>query len=297
VKIPYQTIQASHIGSLAAEYLKENGDYLVKGNTSKGVFLENSKGNLIFLSYEASKGPYTINIPPTVQEALAACEPGLSIFHWMEGNLNFDFCGLRIAINLTNVWLPEAYAQNSTKSPDTLAIVGWALAHSKQETLLYKTARIIKYSPHNLTSMLELDGKLLQLQSSLQMMNRKEFLDAAYFWIGRGAGLTPSGDDLLTGISLAISRYRKFWKGVDEYSKWMDAIYPVMVKKTTKLAQALFAASLQGWADERLIASFDAIMDNLPLEEVIQPVSTWGSSSGFDTLAGALLVMHSLDYI
>lgn len=298
VEIPYITHQACKIGSLAAKYLLTCGDYLVKGNTSKGLFLENVTGNLIFLSNESFAGPYTVNSPTDAQASLKNCDAGVTIARWADGHLIFDFCKMRIAINMDCVWLPNGYKKTRADKVDTSGVTGWALAHTEHESLLYKTAQLLEHNPlRKLVDRMDLDEGLQRLHEALRIKNRKDFLKNAYYFVGRGSGLTPSGDDLLCGICLAITRYRSNWMFTEDYAVWMDEIHQIMKQRTTSLSQALFSATMQGLADERLIRSIDALMNNQHVEEVIQPVSTWGSSSGFDTLAGAMLAIHSLELI
>jgi len=296
VKIPMNTFRATHIGSLAAEILRKNGDFYVKGNTSKGLFLENPEGDLLFLSYETSKGPYSVNIPAKCQEFLTCIEPGASSIQWTDAYLIFDILDMRIAINTQHKWTPEPYSKCSEKPADTSKVVCWAIEYTEPASLLHQTARIIQ----NVGSMKTIngqqsEGRLRKMKESLRSMNKASFLEAAVYFVGRGSGLTPSGDDILTGISLALYRYHDAWRTPEDYYGWMVEVLQLMKERTTRLSQALFSASMKGLADERLISSLDALMNNKSIKEIVQPVSTWGSSSGFDSLAGALLLIECLD--
>jgi len=74
----------------------------------------------------------------------------------------------------------------------------------------------------------------------------------------------------------------------------LDVLIPIFEKKTTLLSSELFKVALHGSADERIIGAFDSVMrKNIIKDEVILPISNWGSSSGFDMMSGFYLLMKA----
>ncbi len=139
-----------------------------------------------------------------------------------------------------------------------------------------------------------LHDKIRDIHRSISTTNKPQFIKSASKVVGLGSGLTPSGDDFLTGMSLTVARYSHIINKLKEYSTWFEPLSPLINAKTTILSSALFSASLQGSADERLIQAFDAIVrGNMVEEEIIPSISSWGSSSGFDALAGFFIINES----
>ena len=64
-------IQAINIGHFAHRILSGRMILTVWGNTSRGIFLKVQPNGLIFLSYEDFKGPFTINIQPSLADEFA----------------------------------------------------------------------------------------------------------------------------------------------------------------------------------------------------------------------------------
>jgi hypothetical protein len=132
------------------------------------------------------------------------------------------------------------------------------------------------------------------MYDALRDTNSQRFQVAARSLIGLGTGLTPSGDDFLSGMALAITRYSQILPILSKYKLWFDTIIPVFNEKTTLLSSELFKVSLLGSADERIIGAFDSVMQSkMEKDDVIQQISNWGSSSGFDMMSGFYLLMKA----
>ena len=110
------------------------------------------------------------------------------------------------------------------------------------------------------------------------------------FFAGRGKGLTPSGDDILIGFTLALMMFGKF----NSWRKDLEA--NVTSEKTTMISVAYVSALLQGYASEsfiRLVKLIDDIkMENI--EKTIKEIQSFGHTSGNDTLFGFLLGLKFL---
>ncbi|MBP2625387.1 MAG: hypothetical protein H6Q68_98 [Firmicutes bacterium] len=110
------------------------------------------------------------------------------------------------------------------------------------------------------------------------------------FFVGRGKGLTPSGDDILIGFTLALMMFGKF----NIWQKDLEA--GVTRDRTTMISVAYLSALLRGYASEyfiRLVKLIDdAEMD--AIEKTITEVRSFGHTSGNDTLFGFLLGLKFL---
>lgn len=105
------------------------------------------------------------------------------------------------------------------------------------------------------------------------------------FFAGRGKGLTPSGDDLLIGFTLALLLFGPF-------QAWKQTLaVEVTGEKTTSISVAYCRALLAGYASEpfiRLVKLLDA-EDMDAIEKTIKEVQAFGHTSGNDTLFGFFL--------
>jgi hypothetical protein len=108
--------------------------------------------------------------------------------------------------------------------------------------------------------------------------------------IGLGPGLTPSGDDYLGGVMVAL---HALGRGTQSAGLWRW-LAPRLAERTSAISAAHLAAAAAGEAHEALHAC---------LEELFRPTGSWdvalshlgaiGHGSGWDGLAGALAVMES----
>lgn len=124
------------------------------------------------------------------------------------------------------------------------------------------------------------------LRSPLRQLDTHCFLAL----LGLGRGLTPTGDDILLGLLLALNRWRPLLAhGLD--IGWLNrSILAQAYQRTTTISANLIECAARGQADERLVAALDGIMTGSPgPDETARLLSTWGSASGFDALCGMAL--------
>lgn len=111
--------------------------------------------------------------------------------------------------------------------------------------------------------------------------------------LGRGPGATPSGDDVLSGVVLALFRTT-----VGERRSRVRAAGEQLLKRaskrTTTVSTALFAQAVQGRAGERVEAVLRGLLrPDVPRsrwEPPVRETAALGHTSGVDTLVGVLLV-------
>jgi len=110
------------------------------------------------------------------------------------------------------------------------------------------------------------------------------------FFIGRGKGLTPSGDDILLGFTLALMTFGSF-------HSWQQALMlEVTGDRTTIISVAYLHALLQGYASEFLIQLIKLLDHVEPgeIEKTITKIQSFGHTSGNDTLFGFFLGLKFL---
>lgn len=109
---------------------------------------------------------------------------------------------------------------------------------------------------------------------------------------GLGIGLTPSGDDFLTGL-LAVWQYFEFplYKEIEVYqADWLRKLKG----RTTDVGYFMLKNCLQGQVNEALLDLLENL-DNTP-DSHLQSLLAIGSTSGTDMLAGVSFAYQQLVY-
>lgn len=110
------------------------------------------------------------------------------------------------------------------------------------------------------------------------------------YFTGRGKGLTPSGDDIIMGFSLAIMLFGKF-------DNWIRAIQSnVTPNSTTMISVNYINALLKGYVSETFL-DLSMLLDEKDddiIENIIKMVQSYGHTSGNDTLFGFFLGLKYL---
>ena len=110
--------------------------------------------------------------------------------------------------------------------------------------------------------------------------------DEAQTLIGLGPGLTPSGDDYLGGVLIALHQFgrqsqaRSLWR-------WLEP----RLERTSAISAAHLAAAAQGEGHEALHACLHALCsETADWPSVLSQLDAVGHCSGWDSLAGAAAV-------
>lgn len=113
------------------------------------------------------------------------------------------------------------------------------------------------------------------------------------FFAGRGMGLTPSGDDILTGFTMGLMVFNN--NGI--FDKWIKDINLIITKeKTTLVSVAYLNALTRGYVSENFLELLRLIDKNNEkiICDILERVKSYGHTSGYDTLFGFYL---SLKYL
>jgi hypothetical protein len=109
--------------------------------------------------------------------------------------------------------------------------------------------------------------------------------------LGLGPGLTPSGDDLLCGALVALHAVGQ----VDAARDLHAAIAEAAPVATTPLSAAFLKAAAEGQGSGPLHEAIIALMENQNVARHLEAVACIGHTSGWDALAGAVLVLRAFD--
>jgi hypothetical protein len=115
---------------------------------------------------------------------------------------------------------------------------------------------------------------------------------AATLLIGLGPGLTPSGDDMLGGLFLALSALGR----TELRDALWDALAPELDLLTTGFSGAHLAAAADGLAAALLHAALAAMLSGtlVALPGHLDALRSLGHSSGADALAGLVLALEAV---
>lgn len=106
--------------------------------------------------------------------------------------------------------------------------------------------------------------------------------------LGRGQGLTPSGDDFLGGVMIAFHALNR---PLTAQRLWNDLRTPARTA-TNEISRALLSAAAQGYGSASLHQSIQALFDGgRDLEQALAQIDQIGHSSGWDALAGVKAVL------
>lgn len=286
---------AGTIGGIAGELLSREQQAFVLGDTSRGLFLRLDCGWVVFLSLEHYRGPLTINLEAGARR-LQPAGRGVTA-HITHQGITFDKTGLFIDARQAVRWTSPARPEHTLTAGERKA----RLSSVIQQALSYNPAGGLREALQLLSTQDLPDRSsdpILQsqidLRSALTSRLASSAAGAGAPLLGLGRGLTPSGDDLLAGVLLALSRWGDLLAPGLDTQQLNATIIRQAYQKTSTLSANLIDCAARGEADERLLAALDGLISGEPdAAACARALAAWGSSSGLDTLAGMALVLSA----
>ena len=110
---------------------------------------------------------------------------------------------------------------------------------------------------------------------------------AVEYLVGRGLGLTPSGDDVLMGFGMAL-RFLYCGDVSSMAQAFFETVSSVVPGKTTAVSEAYYRAMGEGYANEDYLDLLAVVraMDEQALPDALARVLELGHTSGADSLLG-----------
>jgi len=277
------TMIALQLGGLAAKALTEGCSGKVMGITSRGVFLLTGE-RILFVTDADYRSPYNIqvNIKPGQFNPFT---PG-DDWAYSQGMLTFQKMDIRIDISKATLWQPAPVPRIETTLPEQTirmdALLQRMLSLDPDKGWLYLANPSVLVAGSEASIIREMTDRFLAcvIKSDLEGA-----LQAGKSILGRGGGLTPSGDDWISGFLLYFAR-------TDQASPFIRALGQSLTtmafESTTKISANRIEAACLGWSEslfleviDSLLVS-DAVISNLTIEHLIN----FGHSSGVDTCVG-----------
>ena len=297
-------IQARSIGKVARQILERGRTGTVMGVSSRGVFLNLDSGWTVFLSIEPYRGPLTLNLADR-GAARDGLKPGDPAFIGPE-RVEFPAQGIEMIFAGAEVWeAPDIRISQGKRSQKhegadaplnrVLSIKNLAtFASLRFKKSLQGLLPLLLDEISAQDSLLVVSARPLyrRLQGALESGQAAAAAEALAGFLGLGAGLTPSGDDLAAGFLLAANR----WGGRLSPGLDLEALNAAVIasaqRQTTTLSASLIRCACRGQADERLVLALDGLASRAPdLEACAAALASWGNTSGFDALVGMALAM------
>ena len=269
-------IQANDIGSIAKQVLTKETRVKVSGKTSRGLFLRTSDRWILFISFETFRNPLTINIPSTPQ--LLEHAQG-TIIKVSGQRLVFPNSTAEIDFANAALWHPPAVPP--TKNAVSQEKILTALMHINEPLL-----KIILSAHKPEPTLAPLEKNISQICAALPYKAHLQIAELASSLLGLGGGLTPEGDDFITGLFFAL-----YTNQANHLPDWKRLLFEhtaeIAYQKTTTISANLIECAQNGQTDERLACAYHAIKFNhTDLPKAVKDLSGWGNTSGKMALAG-----------
>lgn len=283
-------IRAIQIGGLAYKALSAGSCGGVMGVTSSGIFLR-AANRIIFVTGADYRSPYNVQVDQ--YENLAAEIAVGDQWTSEAGALIFNDTNMRIDIINPRIWQPNPLA-SVDNDPDIqrsriLSLIRRLCELDSNKGWLFlaqcDAAHPLKpgSEAHRIHRMTD------DFIHAVQVMDQAGCLASAHSILGLGGGLTPSGDDWLTGFFLYHARRNAAQTDREPFLVDLgEAITDLAFERTTKISANRIEAACQGWAEELFLDVIDCLLvEKLVLsDEKITHLANFGHSSGVDTCMG-----------
>lgn len=272
---------AASIGPRAERTLAQHAAGHVQARFARSVHLLFGDDIVCMVAPDLGNGPLNVVVPGLcaddacgfVAGALIACD-GTQI-HWADGKKLAWRCAAR--------WQPALPAQPDRQqayvllknilhemAPPPESFFAWAKNMDSAQGLLMQAAA-------------------MRIDALQRWLEQPDGAPPILPLIGLGHGLTPSGDDLIGGLALALR-----WLGMDSTLLALtDSILKIPAGRTTSLSMNFLRAACEGMAHESIHALISRLssLDEKDVRQALTQISRIGHSSGWDALAGIWLAM------
>ncbi|EUJ45537.1 hypothetical protein PRIP_06763 [Listeria riparia FSL S10-1204] len=261
-------IQAENIAQHVVELLENAKTWHVHSVFNNGFNLENN-GELIFVGTDKNgKLPFAIQISETDIARSQATIQTDQQFAYNDGWLLHHQSSIKINISTATKYTSSL--QNAPIMPNPIFL---------NQVLQETTQNGFGITINTLLA----QPKTCELAKAIKSRDEAFIEQTLRYFIGRGSGLTPSGDDMLVGILL-----------VDHVSDTFTETLQRLItteQLTTDISQTYLKYALKGQFSDTLIALYKAFQTGEDTQALTQRIYQNGHTSGIDTIAGVALAM------
>ena len=291
-------IHCTACGSIAFQKIFQVSLGEVKGITTKGIFVELGPGDIVFLTGEKFRGPLTVNFSEFSPFQIVANQDKLQI---KKNQIFFTPSRLTAAIPHRSIWAPEQKPVDRLVldgSPERIRAGARFIVQGANNTsdMTPFLSYLLNKPDAFLSSPSTLVLKIARIQGCLKNLDIPGVLFALEELLGRGRGLTPSGDDFICGVLLVLQRLKLISMIDKDIAESLSTFLHQSRIRTPSISASLIECAALGLADERLIQALDSILGgDPPVESVMGSLASWGASSGLDVFTGMAAALTSLD--
>lgn len=259
------------------------------GVTSRGIFLKPKTKWVIFLSFEDHRGPMTINLKGDISP-LRDLTPG-ELIQISPNLITVPKHNLAISTQHASIWQPVLINSEThdrqDMSPRLKAFTQDAYAQNSGVGLSGSLPALLDFPAEKGQ---DSDGNILSIRNHIKHDDLIASLELIENLLGRGSGLTPSGDDFIIGLLLTLNRWNDALGIGNELQSFNVRVVEAAYAKTTTLSANLIECAAEGQGDERLIAALDFLMTGESNQDrLLNELLNWGNSSGVDALVGMVV--------
>lgn len=289
-------IAVREIGFDAARALAGGGTGRVAAVFARAIYLRTPRGWACAGPPGLGSGPLNLlcELPDALDWTTRGLRPGGAIDI---GEKAIDLGrGLVLALDGARVWRPAPTGPWSRESLDEGLraldeLTAAALPEAGLATFLRRNAAAASPEACKAAPSVAILHAWLQGAPEPNALPPHSVLEAATGLLGLGPGLTPSGDDFLGGLLIAL---RLLNRGALGARLW-TGLEAAAARRSLDLSVAHLCAAAAGRGSAALHAALNAIVtgrtDDLPA--VLERIEEIGHTSGWDALAGAVTALRS----
>lgn len=273
-------IDAHSIGARAARLLSRHSDWTVAATFDRSFYLRS--GDAFVCIGDASIGDGPLNAvlgagpprPPAVGSAATSSGKRLEFAD-----------GATIRLDVARRWQALARPTGPAHLPALQALKSVALGEAPAESFIHA----LTASTDTVNPLGERARHGLRLLGDAVGGAGFDCAPAVASLLGLGHGLTPSGDDVLSGALIMLHALDRG----ETATALGTAVRSRMRALTSPLSCAFLEAACDGEANAAAHRAIATLLDGAAPAKVITPLASLGHSSGFDILAGILVVAEA----
>ena len=259
------------------------------------INVQTGQGLVCFVPNEAGRGPLNINVDAKALSDAGYPKPGTRLVS-DGGAVTFED-GQRVSLADSRVWEPTGLFRRPVFNEK---LVGRNVSCAREVAMLLGqmagVGELMDMRDGAPTANLNAFSRaaLPNVASLCQAVRSGDFVGAeraARGLVGLGPGLTPSADDMLSGIMVSLVLGSRNGVGYEGISEFTSRIAAVSGSGTSALSREFLVQAAAGRANERLLRLVEAVYTGTPSEvrDATLDVIRIGHTSGTDMTAGVVL--------
>lgn len=261
-------IQAQRMAQNVANLLVERQTWRVHSVFTNGFNLENEEERIFIGTTKNGQLPFAVHITTRDVTKLIAMIQANQTFQY-EGGILFHQQS-KLQITLTGATQYTSKREKTAIQPNP-SFLTHTLQSEKQTGLSFSIREWLT------------QPETANLAKAISSTDSAFIEQTLRYFIGRGSGLTPSGDDILLGILLVGQ----------ESAIFKEALARVIQTEllTTDISQTYLKYALQDQFSDTLLALYEAFQTGAETGKIIERIYQNGHTSGIDTIAGVALAI------